>query len=83
MHRISGFNSPILIDTPVARVSDEHRENFAKIFLEVSKYKQIILLLTPAEYSEDISDLLEEKVHTKYDINLLPDESVSNIGVRT
>lgn len=80
LHKISGFDSPILIDTPVARVSDEHRENFANIFLEVSKNKQIILLLTPAEYSEDISDLLEEKVHNKYEINLLPGESVSKIG---
>ena len=81
LHRISGFDSPILIDTPVARVSDDHRENFANIFLEVSKNKQVILLFTPAEYSEEISNILEEKINSKYEINLLADESETNIEV--
>jgi DNA sulfur modification protein DndD len=83
LHRISGFDSPILIDTPVARVSDDHRENFANIFLDVSKNKQIILLFTPAEYSEEISDNLEDKINAKYEINLLADESEANIEVLT
>ena len=81
LHKISGFDSPISIDTPVARVSDDHRENFANIFLEVSKNKQVILLFTPAEYSEEISNVLEEKINSKYMINLLADESETSIEV--
>lgn len=83
LHKISGFDSPILIDTPVARVSDDHRENFANIFLEVSKNKQIILLFTPAEYSEEIRDRLEDNINAKYEINLLDDESEAKIEVLT
>ena len=75
LHSISGFDSPILIDTPVARVSDKHRENFAEIFLKVSKNKQIILLFTPAEYSEDIYEILNDKISGKYEINLMSDEN--------
>lgn len=81
LHRISGFESPILIDTPVARVSDEHRTNFADIFLEVSKYKQIILLFTPAEFSEDIKGILLDKINNKYEISLKSDEKEAIIGV--
>ena len=79
LHSISGFESPILIDTPVARVSDKHRENFADIFLKVSKDKQIILLLTPAEYSNDISKILNNNNSSKYEINLISDESEAKI----
>ncbi|MBW4256595.1 AAA family ATPase [Methanobacterium sp. YSL] len=80
LHRISGFESPILIDTPVARVSDEHRMNFANIFSEVSQEKQIILLFTPAEFSEEIKDVLMETA-SKYEINLTSDEKEATIEV--
>lgn len=81
LHKISGFDAPIIVDTPVARVSDDHRKNFADIFLEVSQDKQIILLFTPAEYSEEIQDVLEEKINTKYELKLLQDESEVKIEV--
>ncbi len=75
LHEISGFDSPIIIDTPVARVSDEHRENFGKIFEEISKRKQIILLFTPAEYSKEIRNLFEDKTENKFVIQMADDES--------
>lgn len=59
LHSLSGFQGPLVIDTPLARVSDEHRENFAEALLEVSKSKQIVLLLTPAEFSEEVSRVLQ------------------------
>ena len=80
IHSVSGFNSPLLIDTPLARVSDEHRVNFAKTLLEISEDKQIILLLTPAEYSEDIKVLFNNEHVNEYTITLSGDETISNIG---
>lgn len=74
LHRASGFDSPILIDTPVARICDVHRENFGKVLGEVSTTKQIILLFTPDEYSEEISRFLEEKASGKYQLKLSSDE---------
>ena len=51
LHKISGFDGPIIIDTPVARVSDENRQNFGVALASVSLQKQTILLFTPSEYS--------------------------------
>ena len=45
LHKISGFDSPILIDTPVARVSDDP-EKTLQISFRSKQNKQIILLFT-------------------------------------
>ena len=74
LHKISGFDSPILIDTPVSRVSDEHRENMGNIFSSICNHKQIILLFTPAEYSHDISKSLDKIANNKYRFSLSKDE---------
>src|SRR5690606_20980025 len=59
LHKVSGFDAPLLIDTPVARVSDEQRVNFGTTLAQISKDKQIFLLFTPAEYSPDIKAVIE------------------------
>lgn len=81
LHKISGFDSPILIDTPVARVSDEHRENLGNIFAEISKNKQLILLFTPAEYSPEISKPIEIIGSNKFHIKLSSDEKEAILEV--
>ena len=58
IHKESGFTSPLIIDTPIARISGRNRENFAKVLGEVSINKQIILFLTHDEYSSSVSDIL-------------------------
>ena len=79
LHTISGFNSPILVDTPVARIADEHRENLGKIFLEVSKKKQIILLFTSAEYSKEISKILDLENNSKFNFKLSENEKETRL----
>ena len=79
VHTISEFDSPLLIDTPLARVSDDHRVNFANTFIEISKNKQITLLLTPAEYSEEIQELFNKEDILKLEIVMAKDESHSVI----
>ena len=59
LHEVSGFNALLFIDTPVARIADVNRTNFANVLKEVSKDKQIILAFTPDEYSEQIRNVLE------------------------
>ena len=66
VHEISGYDSFLLIDTPVGRVSDSNRKNFAKVLLDISTKKQIILEVTPSEYSEEIKDVLNSKVLSGY-----------------
>jgi len=80
LHEISGFDGPLIIDTPVARVSDKHRENFAQALLRVSKGdKQIILLFTPDEYSSSISRYLDEKAASRREIRLKQSEKESTV----
>ena len=59
MHNVSGFDSPLFIDTPIARASGENRANFADTLAEVSRDKQLILTFTPDEYSEAIASVFD------------------------
>ncbi|MCL2156442.1 MAG: AAA family ATPase [Methanobrevibacter sp.] len=79
IHKISGFDSPLLIDTPLARVSGKHRENFSEIFLKVSNNKQIILILTPDEYSDDVKEVFADETIQKSIIGINLDETESEI----
>lgn len=81
LHNVSGFDSPILIDTPVARISGSQRENFGKILVEISKEKQIILLFTHDEYSENIKQIINPMASNKYAIEMAPDEKSTDIKV--
>lgn len=60
VHEVSGYDNLLFIDTPVGRISDTNRENFANVLLEISKSKQIILAFTPSEYSDEVRAVLNE-----------------------
>jgi DNA sulfur modification protein DndD len=81
LHKVSGFDSPILIDTPVARVSDQNRENLGRVFSEVGRNRQIILLFTPAEFSEEISKILDRTASTRRILELSADERETKLEV--
>jgi len=74
LHKVSGFDAPLLIDTPVARVSDDQRVNFGKTLTQISNDKQIFLLFTPAEYSPDIQAVIEPELSCKYSFEMSADE---------
>jgi len=74
LHKVSGFDSPILVDTPVARVSNEQRENLGKIFYQVSRNKQLVLLFLPTEYSVEISGALDTNANSMRRLRLTEDE---------
>jgi DNA sulfur modification protein DndD len=81
LHKASGFDSPILIDTPVARISDVTRKNVAKVLCEVSTTKQTILLFTPDEHSEEISSYLDGRASGRYSLKLSKDETEAIVEV--
>ena len=47
IHRASGKNCPLVIDSPLGRVSDNNRKNMATVFLDLSLKKQLIMCFTP------------------------------------
>jgi len=51
---ISGFKAPVIIDTPLGKIDDEHRNRITTelpVFLEGT---QLILFVTPTEYDEQV-----------------------------
>ena len=81
MHEVSGFESPLFIDTPIARASGENRANFAATLAEVSRSKQLILTFTPDEYSESISSVFDPISSSSQ--HLFLDESEQMVSVRS
>ena len=80
MHEVSGFQSPLFIDTPIARASGENRANFADTLAEVSRNKQLILTFTPDEYSEAIATVFTP-IAASY-MHLTLDESEQIVTLR-
>ena len=75
IHKASGKNCPLVIDSPLGRVSDENRENMAKVLREISKDKQIIMLFTPDEYSSAVKRIYKDSASVR-ELKLSDDESV-------
>lgn len=75
VHLVSGKNCPLVIDSPLGRVSDENRVRMARALLEVAKDKQIIMLFTPDEFSKEVSDMYDKEA-TIRTLRLSADESV-------
>lgn len=65
IHKASGKNCPLVIDSPLGRVSDENRENMARALLKISRDKQIIMLFTPDEYSASVESMYEGNAHIR------------------
>ena len=75
IHEASGKNCPLIIDSPLGRVSDDNRANMARELLKVSKSKQIIMLFTPDEYSDEVRKLYDVEAGSVRDIRLSDDEN--------
>lgn len=78
VHKTSGRNCPLVVDSPLGRVSDDNRVNMANELLKISKNKQIIMLFTPDEYSKEVADIYDNVVSSIRDLSLTEDESEIN-----
>lgn len=75
LHKVSGYSNLLFIDTPVGRVSDINRSNFASVLKEISRNKQIILAFTPSEYSDEIKAVMNDTVVSSF--NYLSSDEIS------
>ena len=66
IHSVSGFESPLVVDTLLARTSGQQRLNVAESCLKVSEEKQLLLFLLDEEYSKPVKDLFKEKHVLEY-----------------
>jgi len=74
LHNISGFDSPLVIDRPLAMVSGSPREKIVGVLSQISEYKQAILFFTPDDYSPDISSTLDTHSSNRYKLTMSSDE---------
>jgi len=68
LHNISGFDLPIVMDTPLGNLDVDLRQNIAKFLPEFVQGKQIILLVTGTEYTDDFRETLLEHIDNEYTI---------------
>lgn len=81
IHDASGKNCPLVVDSPLGRVSDDNRANMASELLKVSMEKQIIMLFTPDEYSAEVQEIYEPNACSVRDIVLSDDEKeIAKVG---
>ncbi|MBD3309497.1 AAA family ATPase [candidate division KSB3 bacterium] len=66
---ISGFNAPIMIDTPLGRISKEPKSNIAGKLPNYLKEKQLTLLVTEEEYTQEVRNRMRAYVGREYKIN--------------
>ena len=69
LHKISGFDLPIIMDTPLGNLDVDIRQNIAKFLPEFVESKQIVLLVTGTEYTDDFRDILYDHIGNEYVID--------------
>lgn len=75
LNQISGFDLPIIIDTPMGRLDKEIKLNIAQVLPKYLEDKQITLLVTGEEYSSEFRDKLHHRVSKEYIINVVQTEN--------
>ena len=81
LNNVSGFNVPILIDTPLGRISKDPKTKIAHNLPNYLKEKQVALLVIDEEYSSEVRKKLSPRVGKEYriDFNETPDGNYSKV----
>lgn len=66
LHNISGFDLPIIMDTPLGILDPFMKQNIAKFLPEFNGGKQFVLLVTGSEYTDNFKDTLNRVVGKEY-----------------
>jgi DNA sulfur modification protein DndD len=69
MSQISGFSAPVIIDTPLGRISSEPKHRIARNIPEYLKDKQVTFLMTDEEYTQEVSAFLGDSVANEYKLD--------------
>ncbi|MBT6690523.1 AAA family ATPase [archaeon] len=79
LKEVSGFDAPVVIDTPLGRISGEPRDNIAKNLPEYLKGTQVTLLVTDTEYTTSFKEKIKERTELEYQIKLNKKTGTSSI----
>jgi DNA sulfur modification protein DndD len=70
LNSVSGFVVPIIIDTPLARISSKPRVNIATYLPTYLEGTQVTLLVTEEEYTPEVREALDKRVGKSYKIEV-------------
>lgn len=68
LHNLSGFDLPIIMDTPLGNLDVDMRHNIAEFLPKFVGDKQTVLLVTGTEYTDDFRDTLYDSIGKEYKI---------------
>jgi len=74
LNSVSGFNVPIVIDTPLGRIAGVPRKNIARNLPKYLPGKQVTMLVTDTEYTDEVQTLLSKRVGITYQIDFIETE---------
>lgn len=69
LSQISGFSAPIVIDTPLGRISSKPKKRIAQNIPEYLKGTQVTFLMTDEEYSQDVRVFFKQNVAHEYHLD--------------
>ena len=67
--QISGFDAPILIDTPLGRISSDPKKQIAQNLPRYVEDTQITFLMTDEEYTEDVRGIMKGSLANEYKLS--------------
>jgi len=68
LHKYSGFELPVIMDTLLGPIGVEIRKNIATFLPSLVENKQTVLLVTGSEYTEDFRNILFDHIGKEYTI---------------
>jgi DNA sulfur modification protein DndD len=63
---ISGFNAPIVIDTPLGRISSDPKRRIAQNLPDYLENTQLTFLMTDEEYTSEVQGMMRHRVANEY-----------------
>ena len=74
LNSLSGFELPIVIDTPLGRLDEPIKENIGKYLPDYTRNKQVTLLVTGSEYSDAFRKGIRDHVGKEYELNYIQEK---------
>ncbi|MDI6903765.1 MAG: hypothetical protein QMC77_08540 [Methanocellales archaeon] len=79
LSNVSGFDAPIIIDTPLGRISGVPREKIAASLPRYLENSQLILLMTDQEYTPTVKSNMKERIGKEFELRYDEEEVTTKI----
>ena len=81
LNQISGFDLPLIIDTPMGRLGREIKSNIAKTLPNYVEGKQVVLLVTEEEYTDKFRSDIIGNVGKEYEIDVFEKDNCTKAEI--